>query len=89
MADKHLFQARVVIGWENNRDDDITMLLSMKAIGSAVSKLFANLLKKTKLFTKLLTRAPQYILIKSFFLAIGWSYLHDLSHTFLKRLRLL
>ena len=32
---------------------------------------------------------PGYILIKSFFLAIGWSYLHDLSHTFLKRLKLL
>ena len=41
------------------------------------------------MFTKPLTRAPRYILIKSFFLAIGWSYLHDLSHTFLKRLKLL
>ena len=28
------------------------------------------------------------MLIKPFFLAIGWSYLHDLSHTFLKRLKL-
>ena len=88
MADQHLFQTRFMIGWENNRDDDI-ISLSLKAIGSAVSKLFANLLKKTKMFTKLLTRAPQCILIKSFFLAIGWSYLHDLSHTFLKRLKLL
>ena len=90
-ADQHLFQTRFMIGLENNRDDDITMPLSLKAIGSAVSKLFANLLKKTKIlmFTKLLTRAPQCILIKSFFLAIGWSYLHDLSHTFLKRLKLL
>ena len=41
------------------------------------------------MFTKPLTRALQYILIKPFFLAIGWSYLHDLSHTFLKRLKLL
>ena len=30
-----------------------------------------------------------YILIKFFFLAIGWSYLQDLSHTLLKRLNLL
>ena len=42
------------------------------------------------MFTKPLTRAPRYILMKSFSLAIGRSYLHDLlSHTFLKRLRLL
>ena len=27
--------------------------------------------------------------MKSFFLTIGWSYLHDLSHRFLKRLKLL
>ena len=40
------------------------------------------------MFTKPLTRAPRYILIKSFFLAIGWRYLHDLSHAFLKRLTL-
>ena len=38
------------------------------------------------MFKKPLTRAPRYILIKSFFLAIGWSYLHDLSHMFLKGL---
>ena len=41
------------------------------------------------MFTKPLTRALRYILIKPFFLAIGWSYLNDLSHTFLKRLKLL
>ena len=35
------------------------------------------------MFTKPLLRAPQYILIKFFFLEIGQSYLHDLSHTFL------
>ena len=34
-ADLHLFQTRFVIGWENNRDDDITIPLSLKAIGSA------------------------------------------------------
>ena len=38
----------------------------------------------TNMFTKPLTRAPWYMLIKSLFLAIGWSYLHDLSHRFLK-----
>ena len=41
------------------------------------------------MFTKPLTRAPWYILIKSFFVAIVQSYLHHLSHTFLKRLKLL
>ena len=41
------------------------------------------------MFTKPLTRAPRYILMKSFSLAIGRSYLHDLLHTFLKRLKLL
>ena len=35
------------------------------------------------MFTKPLLRAPRYILIKFFFLEIGQSYLHDLSHTFL------
>ena len=34
-ADLHLFQTRFVTGWENNRDDDITIPLSLKAIGSA------------------------------------------------------
>ena len=42
-----------------------------------------------EMFTKPLTRAPWYILIKSFFVAIGQSYLHHLSHTFLKILKLL
>ena len=39
------------------------------------------MLKKTKMFTKPLTRALRYILIiiTSFFLAISWSYLWDLS----------
>ena len=41
------------------------------------------------MFTKPLTRAPRDTIIKSFLLAIGWSYFHDLSHTFLKRLKLL
>ena len=39
------------------------------------------------MFTKAQTRAPRYILFKSFFLAIGRSYRHDLSHTFSKRLK--
>ena len=30
-----------------------------------------NIFKETKMFSKPLTRAPQHILIKSFFLAIG------------------
>ena len=39
------------------------------------------------MFTKPLTRVPQYILIKSFFVAISLSYLPDLSHKFLKRIK--
>ena len=58
-----------------------------KKIYRAVSTLFVYLLKQTKMFTKPGTGAPRYIPIKSFFLAIGQSYLHDLSHTFSKRLR--
>ena len=34
-ADLHLFQTRSVIGWENNKDGDITMPLYLKTIGSA------------------------------------------------------
>ena len=34
-ADLHLFRTRFVIGWENNKDGDITMPLSLKTIGSA------------------------------------------------------
>ena len=34
-ADLHLFQTRFVIGYENNRDGDITMAHSLKTIGSA------------------------------------------------------
>ena len=36
------------------------------------------------MFTKPLTKAPRYILIKSFFLAIGWSYL-QVFHTLFKK----
>ena len=39
------------------------------------------------MFTKPLTRAPRYILMKSFSLAIGRSYLHDLSHTRFKKIK--
>ena len=34
-VDLHLLQTRFVFGWENNRDGDITMPLSLKTIGSA------------------------------------------------------
>ena len=34
-ADLHLFQTKFVIGWENNRDGDIIMPLSLKTIGNA------------------------------------------------------
>ena len=37
-ADLYLFQTRLVIGWENNGDGDITMPLSPKTIGSAGDK---------------------------------------------------
>ena len=38
------------------------------------------------MFTKPLTSATRYILIKSYFLAIGWSYVHDLWHTFFEKI---
>ena len=60
-----------------------------KKICQAVPKLFAYLFEETKMFTKPLIRAPKNILIKSFFLAIGYSSRYDLSHTFLKRLELI
>ena len=57
----------------------------LKKIHRAVSKLFAYLFKKTKMFTKQLTRAPQYILIKSSSFYIARLKLsHDLSRRFLK-----
>ena len=43
------------------------------------------MLKWTKMFTKPLTRALRYLLIKPFFLAIGWSYLPwSFTHAFKK-----
>ena len=51
---------------------------------SSSLKIIHGLGKVDQNVDKLLTRVPRYILIKSFFLAIGGSYLHDLSHTFLK-----
>ena len=51
-------------------------------------KIIRQFVKVDQNVQKPLTKAPRYILIKSFFLAIGWSYLHGLSHTFLKRLKL-
>ena len=41
------------------------MSIFLKQIYRAVFKLFAFLFKLTKMFTKPLTRGPQYILIKS------------------------
>ena len=60
-------------------------LKNLKFFNKSVKKLFANLLKQTKMFTKPLPRALGYMLIKSFFPAIGWTYLH----AFLKILKLL
>ena len=42
------------------------------------------MLKYTEMFTEPQTRVPRYVLIITFFPAIGWSYLHDLSHVFKK-----
>ena len=66
----------------------ISILHFFRKIYRTVKKLFANLLKYTEMFTEPLTRVPRYILIITFFPAIGWSYLHDLSHMFFKRLKL-
>ena len=46
-------------------------------------KIIRLYVKVDRQLRKPLTRASRYILIKSFFLAIGRSYLHNLSHTFL------
>ena len=62
----------------------ISILNFFRKIYRTVEKLFANLLKYTEMFTEPLTRVPRYILIITFFPAIGWSYLHDLSHVFKK-----
>ena len=35
LIDLHRFQTRFVINWENNRDGEITVPLSLKTIGSA------------------------------------------------------
>ena len=44
-ADLHLFQTRFVIGWENNRDGDKTMPLSLKTIGSeSYRRIFADVI---------------------------------------------
>ena len=44
-ADLRLFQTRFVIGWENNRDGDKTMPLSLKTIGSeGYRRIFADVI---------------------------------------------
>ena len=83
---------------------NISIILKLKGdikrrLISTFSNFFKNLWSGFKIILLLvkvdhnvykpLTRGPRYLLIKSFFLAIGWSYLHDLSHTFLERLKLL
>ena len=63
-------------------------LIFLKNLSSGL-KIIRQFVKVDQNIQKPLTKAARYILIKSFFLAIGWSYLHGLSHTFLKRLKLL
>ena len=63
-------------------------LIFFKNLSSGL-KIIRQFVKVDQNIQKPLTKAARYILIKSFFLAIGWSYLHGLSHTFLKRLKLL
>ena len=67
----------------------ISRILNFKKNLSSGLKIIRLFVKVDQNVQKPLTKAPRYILIKSFFLAIGWSYLHGLSHTFLKRLKLL
>ena len=64
------------------------ILIFLKNLSSGL-KIIRQFVKVDQNIQKPLTKAARYILIKSFFLAIGWSYLHGLSHTFLKRLKLL
>ena len=66
-------------------------LENLKFLKSLLSciKIICLFVKVDQMFTKPPTRAPPYKLIKCCFLAISLSYLHDLSHTFLKRLKLL
>ena len=64
------------------------ILIFLKNLSSGL-KIIRQFVKVDQNIQKPLTKAARYILIKSFLLAIGWSYLHGLSHTFLKRLKLL
>ena len=63
------------------------ILIFLKNLSSGL-KVIRQFVKEDQNVQKPLTKAPRYILIKFFFLAIGWSYLHGLSPTFLKRLKL-
>ena len=63
-------------------------IIFLKNLSSGL-KIIRQFVKVDQNIQKPLTKAARYILIKSFLLAIGWSYLHGLSHTFLKRLKLL
>ena len=53
-------------------------------IPSSGLKIICQFVKVDQNVNKPLARALRYIIIKSFFLAIDWTYLYDLSHTFLK-----
>ena len=64
------------------------ILIFLKNLSSGL-KIICQFVQVDQNIQKPLTKAARYILIKSFVLAIGWSYLHGLSHTFLKRLKLL
>ena len=55
-------------------------------IPSSGLKIICQFVKVDQNVNKPLARALRCIIIKSFFLAIDWTYLYDLSHTFLKRL---
>ena len=66
--------------------------IMFRCLGEIMTPLSRNGIKHQKCKFKRnvpLTRAPRHILIKSFFLAIGYIYLHDLSHKFVKRFKLL
>ena len=64
------------------------ILIFLKNLSSGL-KIIRQFVKVDQNIQKPLRKSARYIIIKSFFLAIGWSYLHGLSHTFLKRLKLL
>ena len=68
---------------ENQRSGKVTVILENLKNLSSCFKIIRLFVKKTKTVVyKPLTRAPRYILIKSFCQGIGWSYLQYLSPRF-------